>query len=322
MTWTERPGLDRQVAAAGAGLGMAFGGGMETGSGQDAPSASVMVPHYHDLAGLARCLDSLERQTYPADCFEIIVADNASPEGREAVEAIIRGRARLVVVPEKGAGPARNGAVALATGEILAFTDSDCVTEPDWLRQGVAALRAGDVAGGRMIVLVETPGAPAPTEAFEAVFGFDNRRYVEKMGFTVTANLFCPRAVFERVGGFRVGMSEDLEWCGRARAAGFELVYAPLAVVGHPARRSWNELTGKWGRLNAETFALSAGQPWRNLRWLLRSLLLPASAVAHTPKVLASPALTSWSQRASALQVLYRLRLWRLVDSLRLLVAR
>ena len=286
--------------------------------GAGLPLVSVIVPHYHDLGGLGRCLAGLAAQTYRADRFEIVVADNASPEGREAVEAIVAGRARLVVVPEKGAGPARNGGVAVAGGDVLAFIDSDCVPEPDWLRAGVEALDRGDFAGGRVRVLIETPGKPRPTEAFEAVFAFDNRRYVESMGFTVTANLFCPRALFSKVGGFRVGVSEDLEWSLRARACGYRIVYAPLAVVGHPARRSWDELIAKWRRLNAETFGLSAGRPGRSLRWILRSLLLPASALAHTPKVIASPALTSWPQRWAALGVLYRLRLWRLIDALSL----
>jgi hypothetical protein len=47
--------------------------------------------------------------------------------------------------------------------------------------------------------------------------------------------------------------------------------------------------------------------------------LLPISAIVHTPRVIASPALTTWSQRRAALGVLYRLRLWRLVDALSLL---
>ena len=283
------------------------------------PFVSVIVPHYHDLPGLARCLAALERQTYPSDRYEVVVADNNSPEGRDALEAVVGARARLVIVPEKGAGPARNGGVAAASGEVLGFIDSDCIAEPGWLQAGVEALRHGDLVGGKVEVLIETPGAPRPTEAFEAVFAFDNQRYVERLGFTVTANLFCPASLFRRVGGFRVGVPEDLEWSHRARAAGFRLVYAPLAVVGHPARRTWSELVGKWKRLNAEAFGLSAAQPGGSLRWLLRSLLLPVSAVVHTPRVIASPALTSWSQRYAALSVLYRLRLWRLADALSLL---
>lgn len=285
------------------------------------PRVSVIVPHYRDLDRLSLCLDSLDRQTYPRDRFEIIVADNASPEGEAAVAAVVRGRAKLVIVREKGAGPARNGGVAQASGEILAFTDCDCVADPDWLAAGVGALAHADFAGGRVKVMVGRPDAPLPVEAFEAVFAFNNEDYVTRLGFTVTANLFCPRALFDRVGGFRVGLSEDLEWSQRARAAGYRLTFAPEAVVSHPARRTWDELIGKWKRLNAETFALHAGRKGHRIRWLLRSSLLPISAVAHTPKVLAAPALTSWRQRWDALSVLYRLRMWRLFDALGLLVA-
>lgn len=283
------------------------------------PTVTIVVPHYHNLAALELCLTALVRQSYPRDLYEIVVADNASPEGRAAVEAVVGARGRLIVVTEKGAGPARNGGVVAATGEILAFTDCDCVPEPDWLAQGVAALARGDFAGGAMRVLVADAARPSSTEAFERVFAFDNRRYVEEMGFTVTANLFCPASLFAKVGGFKVGVSEDVEWSMRARAMGFRLTYAGGAVVGHPARRTWSELVSKWRRLNAEGFTLAAERPGGALRWGLRSLLLPLSALAHTPKVLTSRALTSWSQRWAALGILYRLRLWRLADALSLL---
>lgn len=278
---------------------------------------SVVIPHYNDLAALDRCLTGLSQQTYPV--HEIIVADNNSPVGLEAVAGAVRDRATIVTVMEKGAGPARNGGVALARGEILAFIDSDCIPDPEWLAEGVRALASGDFVGGRVRVKVEREDAPRPVEAFEAVFAFDNERYVKQLGFTVTANLFCPKALFEQVGGFRVGLSEDLDWSHRARAAGGRLVYAESAVVAHPARASWEELIRKWKRLNAETFALHAGRRGHKLRWILRSCLLPASALAHTPKVLTSPALSSWRQRRDALSVLYRLRFWRLIDAIGLL---
>ena len=85
------------------------------------PHVSVIVPHYQDLDGLALCLAALDAQTYPRDRFEIVIADNNSPCGLEAVEKVIAGRAKLVSVLEKGAGPARNGAVAASRGEVLAF---------------------------------------------------------------------------------------------------------------------------------------------------------------------------------------------------------
>lgn len=285
------------------------------------PMVSVIVPHYHDLQRLDQCLSALEAQTYPRERFEITVADNASPEGEAAVASIVGSRARLVVVPEKGAGPARNGGVAASTQPLLAFTDADCLPEPGWLAAGVAALSRGDIVGGGMKVLVETPGRPTPTEAFEMVFAFNNEHYVNRLGFTVTANLFCARSVFERVGGFRVGVSEDLEWSTRARAAGFTLVYAGEAVVGHPARRTWAELIAKWRRINSETYGLANGRSWRAIWWLLRSIALPVSAVVHTPRVLRAPGLTTWSQRLAALQVLFRHRIWRMFDAVRVVRA-
>jgi len=286
-----------------------------------APKVSVIVPHYRDLDRLGLCLDSLELQTYPRDRFEIIVADNASPEGEAALAQVVRGRAQIVIVREKGAGPARNGGVAKATGDILAFTDCDCIADPDWLDAGIRALSQADFAGGRVKVMIERPGAPRPVEAYESVFAFNNERYVTRLGFTVTANLFCPRSLFDRVGGFGVGMSEDRDWSLRARAAGFRLAFASGAIVSHPARRSWDELVGKWKRLHAETFALHAGRKGHRIRWLLRTSLLPISALVHTPKVLTAPALSSWRQRWDALSVLYRLRMWRLFDALGLLAA-
>lgn len=280
------------------------------------PRVSVVIPHYHDLRGLDLCLAALAAQTYRGGEVEIIVADNNSPEGEAAVSQVVAGRARLVVVTEKGAGPARNGGVALARGEILAFTDSDCVPEPQWLAEGLRALEAYDFVGGRVTVLVDDPRRISDTEAFERVFAFDFKTYITKKGFTGAGNLFCARAVFDRVGGFRVGVSEDVEWSQRARGMGLRLGYAPQAIVGHPARRSWGELESKWRRVNAETYELMAEQPAGKLKWLARTLALPLSAVAHTPKVLASDQLTGIGQRLQALSVLYRLRLWRMGHAL------
>lgn len=285
----------------------------------NAPKVSVIVPHYHDLRGLAVCLAALDRQTYPKDRFEVVVADNNSPEGKAAVAEAVAGRALLVVVTEKGAGPARNGGVAVSSGEVLAFIDSDCVAEAAWIEEGVRGLESFDFVGGRVRVLVDDPVRVTPVEAFERVFAFDFKTYIERKHFTGAGNLFCPRTLFDRVGGFRTGVSEDVEWSRRAQAEGFSLGYAPLAVVGHPARRSWPDLLAKWRRLNAETFGLAATGPGWRLRWFLRTLLLPASAVAHVAKVVVSPELNSTAARLGAIGILFRIRLWRFGDALRLL---
>jgi GT2 family glycosyltransferase len=283
------------------------------------PRVSVIIPHYSDLGGLALCLASLDRQTYPRDQFEIIVADNNSPGGPAAVAEVIAGRARLEVVTEKGAGPARNGGVAVSRGEILAFIDSDCVAEPEWLQEALEGLEGFDFIGGRVKVLVADPGRITPEEAFERVFAFDFKTYIEKKRFTGAGNLVCPRSVFDTTGGFGVGVSEDVDWSRRAQACGFRLGYAPRAVVGHPARRSWPELLAKWRRVNLETFTLAMRRKHGRLLWLAKALLMPVSAVIHAVKVLRSPELNSMAERWGALTVLFRLRFWRLGDSVRLL---
>jgi GT2 family glycosyltransferase len=279
------------------------------------PTVSVIIPHFNDLENLEVCLAALQAQTYPAARVQVIVADNASPPGLAAVQAAAGDRAQVLLVEERGAGPARNGGVAKATGEVLAFIDSDCVADPRWIEEGVAALSRYDFVGGQVTVLVGDEQHMTPVEAWERVFAFDFKTYIEKKGFTGSGNLFCPRSLFETVTGFRAGISEDYEWSKRAQSCGFRLGYAPKAIVGHPARRNWEELTSKWRRLNIETYGLSAGRPGRRLRWFARSLLLPLSAVAHTPKVLASCGLHSPSQRLGAISVLFAIRFWRVKDA-------
>lgn len=287
------------------------------GPASSPPTVSVIIPHYHDLAGLDLCLSALEAQTYPRDALEIIVADNDSPEGADAVANVIRGRAALVVVKERGPGPARNGAVAESRGRILAFTDSDCVPDPAWLAEGVAALSAFDLVGGRVKVVVDNPEHLTMAEAFEVVFAFDNEGYVRRQGFTVTANLFCPRAVFDRIGGFISWVAmEDVNWSHRARAAGYRLGFAGAAVVGHPARRTWADLATKTRRSNVGMYKHMAERPAGRARWILKCLAMPLSAVAHTPRVLAADRLTGWDQKSKALAGLFRVRLLRMTNGL------
>jgi len=285
------------------------------------PSVSVIVPHFDDLANLEKCLSALERQTFPRAQFEIVVADNQSSCGPRGVEKAIAGRAVLVTVSERGAGPTRNGGAAAARGQIFAFTDSDCVPAPEWLAEGVAALSDYDFVGGRVDVSVADERSVTPTEAFEKVFAFDFETYITRKGFTGSGNLFVPRAIFEGVGGFRNAVSEDVDWSRRAIAQGYRLGYAPRAVVTHPARRNWNELRRKWSRINRETFALQQQAPAGRLRWLMRTMLLPVSAIAHTPRVLRSPRLNNGRERSGALAVLFLCRAWRFGDALRLAVA-
>lgn len=279
---------------------------------------SIIIPHYQDLDRLDRCLTALQVQNGGLN-HEIIVADNNSPCGRAAVEACIAGRAQLIVETEKGAGPARNAGVRASRGDWLAFTDCDCLPDANWLANGIRALGKHDYVGGRVVVSLANPAAATATEAFESVFAFDNRRYVEQKQFTVTANLFCARAQFDLVGPFHTEVSEDLEWCHRSNAAGYHIGYAEDAIVSHPARENWQQLVKKWKRLNAETFSLFQDRPAGRARWLARNLPLPLSIIAHAPVIIRSKRISGMRDRVGALSVLVAIRSWRLADSVGLL---
>lgn len=288
----------------------------------DAPPCfvSVVIPHYNDLDNLAACLDALRRQRWPADRFEVIVADNNSEGGVAAVAAIARGLPvpglqvpglQVVGAAEQGAGPARNAGAAVAQGEVLAFLDADCIAEPDWIRAGVTALQHDDYIGGRVIVTVAEPSRPTPSEAYEAVFAYDFQKYVEHDRFSGTGNLFVPRAIFARVGGFRAGVAEDMEWCWRANALGYRLGYAKDAIVQAAARRDWAELKRKHDRMERENLLLYRERPGWRRRWLVHAALVAASPLGHWIRVLRSPLLVGPRAKLAGILGLLMIRFYR-----------
>ena len=271
------------------------------------PQVTIIIPHYNDPAALELCLSSLVTQTYPASRREIVVCDNNSMPP-DKLGPLLEGRARLVVEAEKGAGPARNRAVAAARGNLLAFIDCDCIAAPGWLAAGIATLADADIVGGRVEVFSEAP-RPTGADVFEQIFAFDQRTYVQEKGFSVTANLFCRKATFDAVGPFVNGLSEDLEWCRRAGRMGYSLAYADSALVKHPTRSDWPALRDKWRRMVREEYLTRRQSGQSRGAWLARQAIIAGSALPHMAKVARSN--FSIGERVRAVGVLWRLRLWR-----------
>jgi GT2 family glycosyltransferase len=270
--------------------------------------AAIIIPHYNDAVRLGRCLAMLAGQMTPN--VEAIIVDNCSTESLDVIR-VAYPQLRIISEPRKGAAHARNRGVAATTAPLLFFLDCDCIPAPDWLSMAFAALRRADLIGGRVDVFDETPPPRTGAQAFEAVFAFDNRGYVERKGFSVSANLLTRRDVFEAVGPFVHGLSEDLDWCRRATAMGYRLAYADDLVVSHPSRGDWAALVRKWRRVNDESFALLPPGPWSRLRWGGRAVLMPFSALVHLPRVMTSPHLAGRGERLRAATTLMRLRLLR-----------
>ena len=277
------------------------------------PDLSIVIPHYEDPERLARCLDALMAQD-PGGA-EVVVIDNASPRRPPPPELVAaHPGVRFVTEDRKGAAHARNRGVTETTAPTILFLDADCVPLPGWLDAARAARGRAPLVGGRIDTFDETPPPRSGAEAFEAVFAFDTRRYVEEEGFSVTANLMAARAAFDAVGGFVDGVSEDKDWTQRAVAAGHALVYEDAMAVRHPTRADWPALRKKWRRLTDEAWNLHrAGRAGARARaaWAGRALLMPASILAHLPRVLSAPALAP-PERARAALTLARVRLLRM----------
>ena len=272
---------------------------------------AVIIPHYNDTARLRRCLSALVKDgTAGAD---IVVVDNGSTEPFDALKRDFPS-IRFVSEAGKGAALARNRGVVETQAPTLAFLDADCIPAPGWLGTIAAVAGRADIVGGAIDVFDETPAPKTGAQAFETVFAFNYRNYIEKKGFSVTANLVTSRDVFESVGPFINGVSEDEEWCRRARGMGFTIGLAEELRVAHPTRSDWPALEKKWKRLTQEMHALHRdthpGLAGR-LRWLVRAALMPFSAIAHLPKLLFSPKLGSAGERLRGAWTLVRLRLLR-----------
>jgi len=276
-----------------------------------APDVSVIIPHFDQSSLLEKCLESLARQNAPHLAAEIIVADNGTPGGVGEIAKKFPGVA-FIHCAERGAACARNEALKIARGRAVAFIDADCVAAPDWLERGLEGLRNADLSGGRIIVTIEDGARPTPVEAFEQVFAFRQRDYVEKKRFSATANLFARREAALAVGPFTNGLSEDVDWCRRAVALGFHLAFNPKSIVSHPARRDWSELIRKWERLIAERWnGFDRTGAFGALGWMSLAAATALSTGPHLLKVMTSAELKSARDRLAAASVLARIRWWR-----------
>lgn len=213
------------------------------------PFVSIIVPVFNDTERLRHCLNALQAQTYPRDRYEIIIADNGS---NHDVAAALGNPAGVTVVVERtpGSYAARNAALPLARGEVLAFTDADCVPHNEWLARGVARLQAHPEAGlvaGVITLFFHDAKRPTAVELYESLTAFPQHKYVAKYHYGATANVFTWRRVMDAIGPFNAALTSggDREWGQRVYAAGLPLVYAEEVQVQHPARRSFGELSHK-----------------------------------------------------------------------------
>jgi len=101
---------------------------------------SVIIPSYQHAATVAECLDSVLAQTRGPD--EVIVVNDGSTDGTEAVLAPYRDRVTVITQENQGGNAARNNGFAASTGDLVIFCDADVVMRPDMLERMERALAA------------------------------------------------------------------------------------------------------------------------------------------------------------------------------------
>jgi glycosyltransferase involved in cell wall biosynthesis len=236
------------------------------------PLVSVIVPVRDAAAHVGECLASLCAQSWPEEALEVIVVDDGSLDETS-------GRVRdfpVTLLTTAGSGSpyaARNVGIARARGEILAFTDSDCVPDKDWVAQGVAALtaEAADLAGGQVRFRFSEP--PRTAELVDGLHNLDHERSIPERGVAKTGNLFVRRSVFDALGPFdpKRRSGEDVAFTTRASGAGYTLVYAPGALVEKRARRGAALFRKQW-RVGRGQFDLWRSQAVPNREIARRTL--------------------------------------------------
>jgi len=199
----------------------------------DGSNVSVVIPVLNGARALPGLLGALATQTLPPS--EVVVVDNGSTDATASVAGALG--VRVVTEPRRGRARARNAGAAAATTDLIAFTDADCMPAPEWLQELAACLVRAPLAAGR--VELRTGEPPSRWERLERLWRFDQERSVAA-GWAATANLGVRRDAFEAVGGFDESyrqIGEDVDFCLRARRAGFDLSYCDGAVTRHDAER-------------------------------------------------------------------------------------
>ena len=221
---------------------------------------SVIIPVFDKVALLKQCLEALNVQTFPSADFEIIVVNNGALED---VERIVNQypQCRYVYEAIPGSYAARNAGIAHAKGEIVAFTDTDCIPSPNWLEKGhryfFGPHKASYVAG-RIQLRHSHSMARTLSEEYEMLFSYNQGYNWRVLGFGATANLFVRRAILEQVGKFNASLfsAGDQELGRKVRDLGVPCVYADDVMVEHPTTTKLASLLMRYVRYIGGDFDL------------------------------------------------------------------
>jgi GT2 family glycosyltransferase len=221
------------------------------------PRVSVIIPVYNCRETIVQCLDSMASINHPS--FEIIVVDDGSTDGTKGI-CQSRDEIRVISLDRGGPSRARNTGITVAIGDLIAFTDGDCIADKDWLTALESGFRAPEVAsvGGDQKSPDDETWMGKRIQEFLKCIGFMTG-YIKTestMGETdhnPSCNVMYRKSVLEEVGGFDEALfpSEDVDLDLKIRSRGYRLLYNPEAVVGHYRPRTYSDFAAMMRRYGA-----------------------------------------------------------------------
>jgi cellulose synthase/poly-beta-1,6-N-acetylglucosamine synthase-like glycosyltransferase len=254
---------------------------------ESTPFISIIVPVFNAARTLPALLESLVSLDYPDSRREVLVVDNGSTDSTPQ----IAGQHPICFLEEREvltSYGARNSGARHAKGDLLAFTDGDCIAAPDWLSKLMVGmddqrigLNVGEVIGYRP----DTPIARLTEET--GIMAHRHSLDHKSLQSASTANMLVRRQVWDRLGGFNVTLPAfgDMEFCWRMQIElGLTVGYRPEAMVYHQHRGSYRALWRQalrhgWGSAYmhhhyASYYALSAGENAGRIGALLRAIVV------------------------------------------------
>ena len=201
---------------------------------------SIIIPVWNAEKTLAQCLDALEQQTLARNCYEIIVVDDGSTDS--TAEIAQKYSVRYYFQENQGPAAARNVGVEMAEGNLVFFTDSDCVPKDNWLLEMSRPFSRSEVAAVKGTYCNKQKQIVARFAQLEFEERFSMLRRLESIDMVDTYSAAFRKEIFLSLGGFDIRFpaanNEDTELSYRMSTRGYTMVFAPMAVVchlGHPA---------------------------------------------------------------------------------------
>ncbi len=203
------------------------------------PKVSVVVASYNGGRTLPACLNSLSHLNYPD--YEVILVDDGSTDDTATIASHYP-NVRTIHQPNLGLSAARNTGIAAANGEIVAFTDSDCQADEDWLYYLVGDLLKTDACaiGGHNLPPPEdnwVAGAVAVSPGAPAHVMLTDREAEHVPG----CNMAFWKWALTAIEGFDPiyrAAGDDVDVCWRLQQRGWKIAFSHSAFVWHHRRNT------------------------------------------------------------------------------------